>query len=302
MTIDLTRLPAPAIIEPLDFEALHSAFMDRFVDLWAALRVSFPDLPAYDVEMLETDPVTIAGQAWSYIRLMDRARVNDAVRAVLAPLADGADLDNVVARIGVQRLTIAPATDTTPAVMETDERLLTRYLLAFSRPSAGSRDRILFEAYTAWPQMHHAVVIGRAVHGRRGDVDLVVAGPGGRDATSEELAIVRAATNNHEVKPEATDLTVVRATRGVYPITGVITVPPGPDAEAVRLEAVTRVTAAAVARMKIGGEVPREALSGAAYGLSVLRADLSSPATDIEASPYTIPVAGVVTLTVEVRS
>ncbi len=299
-TIDLTRLPAPAIIEALDYETLQGQFLARFAIQWAAERAVDPTLPDWDVSALETDPVVIASQAWTYLRLLDRQRVNDAIKAVLAPTAEQADLDAVVARIGVQRLTITPATATTAAVMESDERLLARYLLAFTRPAAGSADRYLYEAMTAWPTLHHAAVIGRAVHGRRGDVDLVIVGPDGRDATDDEMALVRAACDTTSVKPEATSLNVVRATRRLYTVAGRIIVPKGPDAELVRSEAESRLAKAAAARLAIGAEVPIGLLEGAAYGTSVTRCDLASPTGDIIGAPYTIPVPTTIGLTVGV--
>lgn len=299
-TIDLTRLPTPAIVEALSYETLQAAFLARFGAQWAIEQAVDPSLPDWDVDALETDPVVIASQAWTYLRLLDRQRVNDAIKAVLAPTAAGDDLDVVVARIGVERLTITAATDTNDAVMESDERLLARYLLAFSRPAAGSADRYLYEAMTAWPTMLCGAVIGRAIHGRRGDVDLVVAGPDGRDATDDELSLVREACASTSVKPEATSLTVLRATRAVYTIAGRIVVPIGPDAEAVRTEAVARIAAAGAARLLIGAEVPRGLLEGSAYGTSVTRCDLTAPAADISADPYTIPVPGDISLTVEV--
>jgi phage-related baseplate assembly protein len=299
-SIDLTRLPAPAIIEALDYETLQEQFLARFAIQWAAERAVDPTLPDWDVSALETDPVVIASQAWTYLRLLDRQRVNDAIKAVLAPTAEKADLDAVVARIGVQRLTITPATATTGVVMESDERLLARYLLAFTRPSAGSADRYLYEAMTAWPALHHAAVIGRAVHGRRGDVDLVIVGPDGRDATDDEMALVRAACDTTSVKPEATSLNVVRATTRLYTVAGRIIVPRGPDAELVRSEAEARLAKAASARISIGAEVPIGLLEGAAYGTSVTRCDLTSPTDDVPSAPYTIPVATSISLTVEV--
>lgn len=298
--IDLSRLPAPDAIEPLDYEALQAAFVGRFEAAWTNARAIDPSLPAWDVGALETDPAVIASQAWSYLRLLDRARVNDSVRAVLAPLAKGSNLEAVVARIGVQRLTVTPATDNSAAVMESDERLLTRYLLAFTRPAAGSAERYLFEAYTAWPQLLHAAVIGRAIHGRRGDTDIVIAGPNGRDATDAEMGLVREAVTAASVKPEATSVSVLRATRHSYAVRGHILLPPGPDAETVRLEAIARIAAAAAERMRIGAEVPAVFLSGRAYGLSIQRVDLTEPAADIPAHPYTVPVLGEVALTVEV--
>lgn len=299
-TIDLSRLPAPNAIEPLDYETLQSNFMTRFVAAWTAARAIDPSLPQYDVQALETDPAVIASQPWSFLRLLDRARVNDAVRAVLAPLATGADLDNVVARVNIERLTVIPATDTTPPVMESNARLLLRYLLAFSRPAAGSRERYLYEAYTALPLLHHARVNGAAVHGRRGDVDIVLAGPDGRDLTDQELDVVRGAVLADDVKPEAVAVTLLRATRNLYDVDGAILVAKGPDAEAVRLEAIARMRVAAAGRMLIGDFVPASSLNGAAYGAGVLRASLAAPAADIAAHPYRINILGAVDLDTEV--
>ena len=168
-TIDLSRLPPPDIIEALGYETLNAAFLDRFETAWAAAQAIDPTLPDWDVRALETDPAVILSEVWAFLRLLDRQRVNDAARAVLATLAKKADLDVVVARVNVQRLVVIEATDTTEAVMESDERLLMRYLLAFSRPAAGSREGYLYDVYTALPILHHAAVVGRAVHGRRGE-------------------------------------------------------------------------------------------------------------------------------------
>lgn len=300
MPIDLTRLPAPAAIETLSYDNLRSAFIARFTAKWDELRANDPTLPTYDVGALEIDPVVIAAETWTELRVLDRQRVNDALLALLVAKAAGANLDNIVARIDVERLVVLPATGTDPAVMESDARLLQRYLLAFSRPAAGSADRYLYEALTAWPLMLTGRVIGRAVHGRKGDVDIVIAGPGGRDATDDEMALVRAACTSTQVKPEATSVSIIRAVRNVYSIAGKITIPSGPDANAVKAEAAARLLAAATDRMLIGVEVPVSALAGAAYGTSVARVDLTAPASDIPAQPYAIPVPGAVSLTTEV--
>jgi phage-related baseplate assembly protein len=300
--IDLSRLPPPNVIEPLDYEALYESFLSRFLVAWEDARAIDPSLPAYDVGSLETDLIAVVGEPINYFRLLDRARVNDAVKAVLAPLATGADLDTVAARLGVERLVVQEATDTAPAVMESDGRLLTRYLLAFGRPSAGSADRYLYEAYTAWPQLHHAAVVGRAIHGRRGDVDLVLAGPDGRDPSDEELALVRDAVLNTSIKPEAVAVTVLRATRHLYAVSGIITIPRGPDAELVKVEAQRRVTEACAERTRVGAEVPRELLAGAAYGPSVVRVDLDAPLSDVPARPYAVPVLSSVALLTVIAS
>lgn len=299
-TIDLSRLPPPAAIDEPDFETLFAAFGERFLDYWNAARARDPDLPEYDVHHLETGAPAITGQAWSWLRLLDRARVNDAFRALLAAYATGSDLDAVAASRNIERLIVVPATATAAAVAETDEALLRRYLLSFDRASAGSPAGILYEAWTAWPAMHDARVNGYAVHGRRGDRDLVIIGPGGRVATAEEKARVRDAVTADHVTPEGYGLSVLDARQAEYEFSGVIEVPPGPDATLVVAEAVERVRAAGTARLLIGGEVPGGLLSGAAYGASIIRVRDLAPVA-IAADPYTIPVLRQVTITAEVR-
>lgn len=306
--IDLSRLPVPAVIEPLSHEQLFQGFVTKFLEEWAYARALDPTLPQYDVEPLETDPVVIVGQALSYLRLLDRQRVNDAIKALLAPLSTGTNLDNVVARQGVQRLVVIPATSTSAAVMESDESLLKRYFDSFERFSAGSAARYLYEARTAWPQsqgrtqgLWDARVNGHAVHGRRGDTDIVIAGPFGREATQEELATVRAAVTAPWVQPEAVAVTVVNAKRHEYSVHLTLEVPRGPDPELIRNEAVARVERAAEARAIIGGELPPAYLAGAAYGPSIIRVhDAASVVFD--ADLYTIPVMTGLTVNVEVRA
>jgi len=299
--IELSRIPAPEAIEPLNYEVLLTGFRDRFQSFWEAARLADDTLPAFDVSILETDPAMIVGQAWSYLRLLDRSRVNDAIKALLAPLSTATNLDNLVLRQGIQRLTITEAVGDTPAVMESDARLLERYLLSFNRAAAGSRDGYLFAAYTAWPGAGDIEVVGRRIHGRRGDVDIVVAGPSGDVVSEENLALVRAAVTADDVQPETTSVSVLAATRVTYQVDLVIEVLKGPDPEIVRLEAVARIRAAADERTYIYGEVPAALLSGAAYGASVLKVRDNSPVA-ILPDPYSIPVLTEIAVVTEVRT
>ncbi|WP_404291550.1 baseplate J/gp47 family protein [Microvirga sp. RSM25] len=297
--IDTSRLPAPNILEDVTYEAKHQEFLARFQTRWAELRAADPTLPPYDVAMLETDLPVLFSEAMAYLRTLDRIRVNDAVKAVLAPLAKGTNLDTVVARANVERKVIVPATPATAAVMETDAQLLRRYLASFDRPSAGSAARYLFEAYTAVPSLHHVAVIGRAIHGRRGDTDIVIAGEGGRLPTSAELLAVRNAVTASAVKPEATAVTVRPATLATYALHLAIAVGIGPDPILVQQEALARVSAATAARMTIGGEIPANLPVGAAYGANVVRARAVTPFPGLAADPYTLPVCGGITIDLE---
>lgn len=297
LPFDLSILPAPSAIEPLDFETLLTNFKTQFQTYWNAACAIDPTLPAYDVSVLETDPAVILGEAWSYLRLLDRQRVNDAVAAVLAPLAKGSNLDNVVARVGVQRLVIHPATATSAAIMEIDARLLMRYLMAFDRPAAGSVDKYLYWAFTSWPSMLDAAVLGFETHGRRGDIDIPVIGPAGALPTDAQLALVRAAVTATGVKAEATSVTVMAANRALYSVALTLNISQGPDPATVVSAATAAVTAAANGRMILGGQVPMDLLSGAAYVGGVLSVARLSPLADIPADPYTVPVMSGLTIT-----
>jgi phage-related baseplate assembly protein len=293
VAIDLSRLPAPNAIAPLDHAILLTEFIVGFLAYWDELRATRPDLPGFTAETLASEPAIVIGRITAFLRLLDRAMVNDAVRAVLAPLAKKADLDNVVARQGVLRL------ETAPGVMETDEQLLKRYLLSFGRASAGSIDRILFDAYTAWPAMWDARVNGFAVHGRRGETDLVISGTAGV-TPAEKLALVRSAVTAPSAKPEAIGIFVLAAAPLGYAVAQTVAVPVGPDAELVRLEAVARVAAATDERHLIGGTIQRDLVAGAAYGASIASVAHVAPPVDVVATPYQIPVRTGIAIAVEV--
>lgn len=299
-TIDLTAVPLPDAIETFTPAAMRAAFVARFVAAWDEERVRDATLPSFTIGELEANPVAVTGRAFTYLRVGDRQRVNDALRAVFATTAKGANLDALVARQSVQRAILVPAAPDAPAVMEGDDALLNRYLLSFDRGSAGSAGLYLYEAWTAWPQMGDARVNGWRVHGRRGDVDVVVCGPGGRPPSSAELAAVRTACLDPDVAPEAVSVTIVPARQAEYRSHLVIEVPPGPDAALVKADAIARVRAAADARTRIGGEVPAALLSGAAYGPNVVRVRDLSPVL-VTADPYTVPVMAALDIAVEVR-
>jgi phage-related baseplate assembly protein len=291
--IDLSRLPAPEIIEQLNYEDYVARYKADLLSKNSALAAALN---------LEQSPTNLILEAQAYGELIVRGRINAAVRAVLAPLAKGTDLDNVVARVNIQRLVVTPASGTTAAVYETDDQLLRRYLLAFDQPSAGSADRYRFEAYTTLTTLQDVAINGRAVHGRNGDVDVVVAGPNGDAITTTQLKAIRDACTATDVKPEATNLTVVQATRRTYSVNVNLLVPKGPDPALVASDAQTKIQAAISNRLLIGAEVPLWALAGAAYGPNIIRVTPTSPNADIPADPYTIPVCTGLTITTTVAT
>ena len=118
--VDLSRLPAPDIIEALDFETI-------LADAVARMQALMPEFQSRD-----SDPATKLLQVFAYFVQLLRQRVNDAARAVMPAYAVGADLDNIAALFGVERLMITPPDVVLgiPAVMESDADFRRRMVLA----------------------------------------------------------------------------------------------------------------------------------------------------------------------------
>ena len=290
--IDVTRLPEPEVLETLSYEALQQAYIDRFLAEWAVAKAEAADeldLPDYDVDILDSDPVMIASQAFSFVRMLDRARVNDAAKALLAAYATGTDLDALVARQNLTRLD-----------GENDVQLLRRYLLSFERAAAGSRSGLLFRAFTAAPSLHDCEVNGQAVHGRLGDVDIVIATSADGSLDQAVFDAVHAALSDEEAFPEATTLIFNMAETLSYPVRRTVHVPGGIDAALVKVEVEARLTAATSARAFIGASVPADYLTGACYGANVI--DVTGESADVIADRYQMPVAQALEITVEVAS
>ena len=114
--IDLNALPAPAVLQPLDYEAVLAGLRADMLARYPALR---------EVLDLESEPIAKLLEVAAYRELLIRARINDAARAVLLPWAVGTDLDNLAARYDLARL-----------AGEDDERLRARVLIGYHALSA----------------------------------------------------------------------------------------------------------------------------------------------------------------------
>ena len=95
-TIDLSSLPAPGVIEELDFEVILRAMRDDLV-------ARFP--PIVPVIDLQSEPARKLLEVCAYRELLLRQRVNDAARANLLAFAGTTDLDHLASFNGVTRLT-----------------------------------------------------------------------------------------------------------------------------------------------------------------------------------------------------
>lgn len=297
--IDVSLIPFPQAIKDVAFDGILDARR-------AAVRAEFEAVgQPYDVEALETDPAILVERVDAYREMLDKAAINDAVRAVLPAHSWGADLDNIVARANVTRLVLAPGDPPagTAAVLESDAQLLRRYLVAFAAPAAGSQDGYIWRAATAWPQARDILPLGHEFHGERGLVEIVLLAEAGAAIGSGILDRVRAAVNASHARP-LTDEVVVRAAPIVhYGVSAKLIIPRGPDPALVMSEARKSLLTTIARRFFIGGFVPADCLTAALYVPNVIDVVPSAPLADVpfatDAAPWCAP--GAITLTYEIR-
>ena len=85
--IDLSKLPAPQLIEELDYEKI-------LTEMRTKLRELLPEWTGYE---LESDPANKVLEVAAYREMLLRQRVNEAARGVLVAFAQGSDLDHLAA-------------------------------------------------------------------------------------------------------------------------------------------------------------------------------------------------------------
>ncbi len=272
--IDLSALTPPDVVEALDYEAIVAAIK-------ADVEAAAPELA--DVLGLESEPVVKLIEAFAYRELLLRQRVNDAAEAVMLARASGADLDNLAALFGVERLTISPGDpDAVPPIaaeMETDSALRQRVQLSLEAQSvAGPEGAYLFHARAADERVRDASVISPGA----GEVLVTVLASSGDGTAPQDLVdAVEVAVGAEDVRPLTDHVTVSSAAVVDYTIEAELTLYHGPDADVVADAARASVDAFATRHHRIGHDITRSGLFAALHVEGVQRVELIQPAADI---------------------
>ncbi len=283
-TIDLSQLPPPVVVEPLDFETL-------FAQRKAAFIAMYPEDEQEEIARtleLESEPITMLLEENCYRELLLRQRVNEAARALMLAYSTDSDLDNLAVNFNVERLTIQEEDDSvTPpieAVMESDPDLRTRTQQAFEGLSVAGPTA----AYEFW---------GRSADGRVADISAVSPTPacvtisvlsreGDGTASDDLLSVVAAALNDEEVRPVADRVTVQSAEIVPYQIDATLYIYPGPEAEPVRQASEQQLQAYIAAQNRLGRDIRLSAIYAALHVEGVQRVELAQPVADIVLSDY----------------
>lgn len=278
-TINLNALPAPDLVEVIDFETLYAERKARLVSLYPAAQQA-------DVARalaLDSEPMAKLLQENAYREMTLRQRVNDAGRAVMLAFATGADLDQLAARYNLVRLVITPADNTTmpptPAVLENDDALRERALLAYEGLSvAGPRNSYVKHARDADGRVADASAISPAPCEA---VITVLSTIGDGTAPADLLAAVAAALNGEDVRPVGDLVRVQSAAITRYEIRATLFLEQGPESEPILAAARTRAEAYRNLQRRIGRDVNRSAIIAALHVEGVTKVVLELPAVDL---------------------
>ncbi|MBI6942926.1 baseplate J/gp47 family protein [Pseudomonas putida] len=265
--VDLSKLPAPQLLETLDYESLYQADLDTFREHmgegWSAT--------------LESDPVIKLLEVGAYRKLLNRARINDAAKSLLLAYARGTDLEHLAANVSLRRLVIQ-AQDLTrvppiAALLESDDALRERVQLVYEGlTTAGPRNSYILHARNASGQVADATAESPSP---AVVVVTVLSQEGNGTASAELLGTVSAYLNDDDVRPVADRLTVQSAQILPYRVDAkVFMAGNGPENEAILAECRARLEAWKNPRRRLGVEVARSAIDAQLHIDGVTRVEI----------------------------
>lgn len=267
--VDLSSLPAPTVLEPLDFEEVYQDSLGVFRGYmggnWTAA--------------LESDPVVKTLEVGAYNKVGNRARVNDAGKALLLAYARGGDLDHLGANVNLKRLVIQAAdpqaVPPVPEVKEEDDPFRERIQLAYEGlTTAGPRNSYILHARSASGLVADASAESPAPCHVTVTV-LSSEGDGRGEASPELLAVVRTELNDDDVRPVGDRVTVQSAEIIDYRIDAILHMSgAGPENDASLAEAKSRLAAWINPRKRLGVEVARSAIDAQLHVAGVSRVEL----------------------------
>lgn len=295
VAIDLSLLPAPQIVQQIDYEQILAERKVYMVSLWPVEEQA--EIAArLD---LESEPLTKLLQENVYREILWRQRVNEAAVANMLSLATDNDLDNLAANFNVKRLVIQEANPNAnppiSRVMESNDSLRERSQMAWEGLStAGPRNSYIIHA--------------RAADGRVGDATAESPSPavvvvtvqallGDGSADPALLATVMAYLSDEDRRPVADRLTVQTAQIIRYQINATLyLITSGPESEPILAAAEKRLLAFVHQRRRLGMEVSESAVHAALHVEGVRKVALENW-QDIRATEYQAPFCTSVVLT-----
>lgn len=289
--IDLSLLPAPRVVQPLDYEATLAQMLNT--------------LRSYDpafTTVSEADPAYKVLEVAAYYVLHYTERANNDARALMLAYAEEKDLDHIGVTYygGTARLVLQEAdpfvSPPVPELLESDEDYKRRLLLyPYSLSVAGPTGSYEFHALGAHPNVSDA----KAISPSPANVTVIVLGRNaGSVPDAETLQAVEDALNAATVRPVADRVTVQAVSMVNYSIAAAVTVPLGPDASTIDTTIAANLRAYKDAPRRLGRDIARSAIYAALHVPGVERVDLTQPAADVTLNETQASNCTAVTVTV----
>lgn len=296
--IDLSLLPAPDVVETLDFETIYAARVQAVL----ALLTDDVREQAAAVLALESEPATKLLQENSYRELIMRNRVNDAAKAIMLAFATGADLAQIGANNNVPRLVVVAAdADAVPPVAQVDEEDEAYRLRIQEAPDAlsvaGPRSAYEYFARSASGRVKDARAISPA------PCEIVVAVLSTDDdgiASADLLQAVEAALTAEDVRPLGDLVTVQQGEVIDYVVEAMLYVEKGPEAEIARKAAAANAASIAKPLRPLGYSIYQAAYTAALKVEGVRNVQLLQPPADIILSRIQAARCTAINISVEV--
>ncbi len=260
MSIDLSQLPAPELIEELDYETILAQITELFVGLYP------------DHILLESDPATKLLQVAAYRELLVRQRINQNACSSLVYFATGSDLDHVGAPFTFRKEN------------ESDDEYRARIPLSMHTLSTAGPT----EAYRAIALGAYADTKKVKVNSpEKGLVQVVLLLC--NDANKEEaIAVTKEALCRNKKFPITDDISVIIAEPIDYAINATLVFESSANQEISTALANASLQSFLVDRQNIGSNIRIKAIEAALAVEGVSYATVNAPAEDIICASYQV--------------
>ncbi len=319
---ELLKLGRPPDLASKPFETLRESALQELLSRFQTAGIS------YQAQNLEADTAAILSRSAASRDLLRRRVIDDAVSQTYLGSATDRMLDHRADDFGVLRRVVqfADPLQGLPEILEDDDSLRLRARLSWEALSvAGPAGAYVFHAVDAHPGAFDALPIGPETGiVQPGEVMIVVQGrdnngvpsAGMLDVIASRLdayevvypdgtSVLRPVRDLQSVRPLGARVKVIGAKPLVYNTTATLYIGPYADAEALRLQALEKLTAYQDRCRRIWQKVSREGRQAAlslvgADGLPVID-EVEVEEDDVNPTHLEIPVPGTVTLTMVVR-
>lgn len=269
-TVDLSRLPAPVVIEQLPFDTIRAGLI-------ADMQARLPSFTA----AVASDPVVKLIEVAAYRELLLRRAFQDAALQNFVAYATGSALDHLAALVAVARLVVTPADPVTGAepVMESDDALRQRIVLAPEGFSvAGPELAYVKHAKDARGDILDASASSPAP----GEVLVtILSATGDGTASAEQLDAVRAVVTDDAIRPLGDLVTVASAQIVPFAISARLTTFAGPDPSLLIDQARTNLAAYLAASRRLDRDITLTGIITALSPPGVDEVELIEPAARI---------------------